>query len=344
MAKSIKKTEMTVTPTTKEENPKTTMTEKPQTSAITAIGAGDAAFLELYGKDVTRVASELPSPVAFQQIVDGLPDEYVDNLMSIIQKTMGSRKGIYGDDDRADFPELRAYQGTGNDPNRPDKQIPGEYYLTTKESVGEKFEGTVIAMWNGRTMWGDPDAGESTKMPKCHSMDRKIGSLCGKCDACPHLPWRDGQHQRCSDDVVAFMLSKDMKEIVLARFAKTSEPAGRQLKKLVKRSVYPWSRWFQLTLEQRTSPTDKSRRWYVMQVEPLKDSVVPPTVYAFCNAMCTTLEATHILPSMANVYRTGQSDENEVDEPGAGSAKMMPSTPGDAGSLDAFNDESETNI
>lgn len=342
MAKSTKKTdEMTVTSETKEETTASTAIEKSQTTSITSIGAGDAAFLALYSKDVARVASELPTPMMFQQIVDDLPEEHIDNLMSIIQKTMGSRKGIYGDDDRADFPELRAYQGTGNDPNRPDKQIPGEYYLTTKETVGDKFEGTVLALWNGRTMWGDPDQGESTKMPLCQSMDRKMGSLVGKCDDCPHLPWRDGQHQRCSDDVVAFMLSRDMKEIVLVRFAKTSEPAGRQLKKFVKRSVFPWSRWFQLTLDQRTSPTDSSRRWYVMQVEPIKDATVPSEIYDFCNAMCTTLEATHILPSMANVYRAGQSEESDdeaAEEAGASSAKMM-----DVGS-DTLDDMSGTNV
>ena len=339
MAKSTEKTEKTAAPAvTTEETPKKDAIEKAQPTAIASIGDGDDAFLKLYGSAVERVSIELPTPGMFQAIVDGLPEKYIDNLMSIIKKTMGSRKGVYGDSDRPDFPELRAYQGTGNDPNRPDKQIPGEYYLTTKESVGEKFEGTVLALWGGRTMWGDPEQGESTKMPMCHSMDRKIGSLCGACEDCPHLPWRDGQHQRCADDVVAFMLSKDMKEIALVRFAKTSEPAGRQLTKFVKRSVYPWSRWFQLTLEQRTSPQDSSRRWYVMQVEPCKDATVPSEIHDFCDAMCTSLEATYILPNMASIYRTGQVDEAEEDDGGAASAGMMTEN------SESLNDMNETNV
>ena len=327
MAKNPKKSEdveeKEVSAATEEtkETEESTAIEKAKPNALSTIGEGDEAFLSLYGSAVERVSVELPTPAAFQEIIDGLPEGYIDDLMGIIQKTMGARKGVYGDSDRPDFPELRIYHGVGNDPNRPDKQIPGEYYLTTKETVGEKFEGAVLAMWGGRTMWGDAEAGESTSMPTCQSMDRKMGSTCGTCETCPHLPWRDGQHQRCADDVVAFMLSRDMKEIVLVRFQKTSEPAGRQLKKFVKRSMQPWSKWFQITSESRTSKQDSNRRWYVMKVEPAKEPTVPAEIHDFCDAMCTSLEATYILPNIASIYRSGQLDD--VPDTGAGSVGLM---------------------
>ena len=309
--------------------------EKAKPNAITEIGKGDELFLSRYGDNIQRVAEELPTPAQFQTIIDNIPEEYIDNIMSIIQKTMGARKGIYGATDRPDFPELRIYHGTGNDPNRPEKQIPGEYYLTTKETVGEKFEGTVLALWEGRTMWGDADAGETTKMPICQSMDRRLGSTCGPCVDCPHKPWRDGKQQRCADDVVAFMLTKDMKEIVLARFQKTSEPGGKQLKKFIKRSMYPWSKWFQVTSEQRTSKQDSNRRWYVMKVEPLsgEEGLVPEAIHDFCDGMCTTLEATFILPNIANIYRNGQ---NEDDDDAGDDIKLMDpdKKDGDYGDMD----------
>jgi len=313
---------------TEETKPKETAIEKPAENAIATLGQGDPLYLERYGEAVQRVAVEVPTPVAFQQIIDALPEEYVDNLMGIIQKTMGARKGVYGDSDRPDFPELRVYHGTGNDPNRPEEQIPGQYYLTTKESVGKTFEGTVLALWGGRTMWGDADAGESTKMPICQSMDRKMGSTCGECDKCPNKPWRDGQQQRCSDDVVAFMLSRDMSEIVLVRFQKTSEPAGKQLKKYTKRSMQLWSKWYRLGLESRTAKNDSSIRWFVMNVEPCTgdDALVPAEIYNFCDAMCVSLEASFILPNMAGIYRSGQADdidEEATEEEGGGSTPMM---------------------
>jgi len=344
MVKSTKKTETTSTKTqdTTEKNDEI-KTEKPgaiekaQATALTALGDSSEEFRTKYGTILARVSTELPTATAFQNIIDDLPEEYVDSLMNIIRKTTSSRKGIYGDSDQADFPELKAYQGTGNDPNRPDKQIPGEYYLTTKESIGEKFEGTVIALWGGRTMWGNSDMGEDTNKPLCQSMDRIMGSLCGTCDDCPHRPWRDGQQQRCADNVVAFMLSKDMQEIVLVRFQKTSEPAGRQLTKFVKRSYYPWSKWYTLTLDQRTSQHDSSRRWYVMQVAPNKTEAVPEAVHAFCDAMCTMLEATYILPSIAAIYRSGEkaATPNEAESGEASSAGTL--TP-DTSSLDTMDD------
>ncbi len=323
--------EKTVTDQPKE-NSEEKAIEKAAPNALADLGKGDVLFLDRYGKAVARVAEELPTSGTFQQIIDALPEEYIDNLMGIIQKTMGARTGVYGDSDRPDFPELRIYHGTGNDPNRPDKQIPGEYYLTTKENVGEAFEGTVLAMWGGRTMWGDAEAGETTKMPICQSMDRKMGSTCGECETCPHKPWRDGKQQRCSDDVVAFMLSRDMKEIVLVRFQKTSEPAGKQLKKFTKRAMQLWSKWYHLSLESRTSKTDSNRRWYVMKVEPCSgdDALVPEAIHEFCDAMCVSLESTFILPNMASIYRNVQSPDDELDaEDGGGSSDLMSKDGGD---------------
>jgi hypothetical protein len=121
------------------------------------------------------------------------------------------------------------------------------------------------------------------------------------------------------------MLTKDMKEIVLVRFQKTSEPAGKQLRKFVKRSMLPWSKWFKITSESRVSKTDSNRRWYVMKVEPAsgEDSLVPEGIHDFCDGMCSTLEATFILPNMASIYRNGQNDESEDDEDSGGSVGLM---------------------
>ena len=148
----------------KDKKSEETSIEKSKQNAITEIGQGDVLFLERYQKSIDRVAEELPSATEFQQIIDDIPDEFVEDLTSIIQKTMGTRKGIYGDSDRPEFPELRIYHGTGSDPNRPDKQVPGEYYLTTKETVGDVFQGCVLALWEGRTMWGDAEAGARCKL------------------------------------------------------------------------------------------------------------------------------------------------------------------------------------
>jgi len=305
-----------------------TALDKPEETSLAAtLGYNNELFMERYAKDVERVASALPTSHDLQKVLDDLPDEMADGISEIIRRASGKRKGVYDADGRPDFPELRIYHGTGNDPNRPENQIPGHYYLTTKENVGPEFEGTVVALWAGRTMWGDADAGDSVRMPICNSMDRKMGSTYGECESCPHRPWKDGQKQKCANDVVAFMLSKNLEDIVLVRFQKTSEPAGKQLLKFVKRSTDNWAKWYRITAEAKTNTADRNRRWYVMVVEP-EEELVPEELHPFCDLMCSMLEYTHVIPGIASVYRQAKEalddnggPKNEGD--GGGSAGLI---------------------
>lgn len=311
------------------------MPKKPKPTTETAIqptpvqslvnlGEGDELFLSRYQANIDRVKEEYPTSDKLDDIMEALPDEFADPIIDIVKKSTGNQKGVYTPEGSPDFPELKIYHGTGNDPNRPKKQIPGEYYLTSGEPIGEAFEGTVLAIWSGRTMWGDAESGTASAMPLCSSMDRKIGSTLGDCEKCPNKPWRDNRQQQCSDDVVAFMLSKKLNEIVLVRFQKTSEPSGRRLVRHVKRSLAPWKKWYQITAESRTSKTDASRKWFVMHVEPMSDddALVPKELYDFCDAMCSMLEGTYILPNIASDYRQGQK-KGETQGGGGGSAGLV---------------------
>jgi hypothetical protein len=115
---------------------------------------------------------------------------------------------------------------------------------------------------------------------------------------------------------MAFMLMKDLKDIVLVRFQRTSEPAGRQLMKLVKRGRVPWVRWFSITSEQRTAANDKSRRWYVMQVQPIEEEKVPKALHPFCDAMCSAAERDFIYSGIARTYKQAQRVMEDVLEEG----------------------------
>jgi len=297
-------------------------------------------FLTKYKEDLTRVSQTLPSPVELQKILQALPEDIQGNVSDIIKKTSGKKRGVYTDDNRPDFPELRLFHGSGNDPNRPENMVPGHFYLNTKENVGQEFVGAVLAIWEGRTMWGDRDSGDASGMPICQSMNRSVGSTYGTCQSCPHRPWRDGEKQKCSDDVVAFMLTKDLTELVLVRFSKTSEPAGRRLLRMAKRDIELWSKWYSITSDSRTSKQDKNWRWYVMQVEPAEgdDNLVQEEVYPFCEAMCTLLEASIILPKMADTYNSARKvldgeEEIEEEEEGGGDVKPLQGEGDDYGDM-----------
>lgn len=287
-----------------------TVAPSTETTLISKLSADNTPlFLATYQDALVEVAAEMPDRRAVDRVLDALPDDAAEKLTAIIRRSMGKRKGVHSDDDRPEFTELRVYHGTGNDPNRPENMIPGQFYLSTRESVGKIFQGTVLMVYKGRTMWGDKNAGDAVRgMPICQSMDRKVGSQYGLCETCAYRPWRDGKPQRCSDDVVVYMLSQDLKDIALVRFAKTSEGSGRQLIKAVKRADVPWSKWFAITAEAQTSATDKSQRWYVINATPVSsdkedDVYVPESLHDYCSMMCTVLEANIYYPTMANIYR-----------------------------------------
>jgi hypothetical protein len=115
---------------------------------------------------------------------------------------------------------------------------------------------------------------------------------------------------------MAFMLMKNLKDIVLVRFQRTSEPAGRQLMKFVRRGRMPWLRWFSITSEQRTSQTDKSRRWFVMQVQPVEGEKVPKELHDFCDAMCVLAERDYIYSGIARIYRQADRVMQDAEDEG----------------------------
>lgn len=274
---------------------------------LKVLGENNDMFVARYGEKVLRIEAEKLEDDAIWKIIWDLEDEMQDPLSDIMQRMNTNRKGILSSNNQPEFTELRLFQGTGADPNRPETSIPGQYYLSSNDNVGEKFEGTVLAIWEGRTMWGDRDGDTATRMPVCTSMDREKGSHYGDCANCPFRPWKDNKPNDCANDVMAFMLTKDLKDIVLVRFQRTSEPAGRQLMKLVKRSKVPWQRWFSIMSEKRTSSTDKSRRWYVMQVQVSDgDAVVPKELHPFCDAMCTSAERDYIYSGLSRIYSQAQ--------------------------------------
>lgn len=290
----------------------TTPQHEPDTALVSILSDGNPLFMERYGKVVERVSTEIPTPMDFMKILDALPEEYADAINEIITRTSSQKRGVYTSNERPDMPELRIYHGTGNDMNRPENQRPGEFYLTTKENVGKEFHGTVLLVYEGNTMWPPNDATGSRGMPQCISMDRRVGSSYGDCKVCPNRPWKDGKINSCGNDVVAVMLTKNLKDIVLVRFQKTSEAAGRMLLKYSKRgTIGPWARWYKIVLEEEKRDRN---RWFKMRVEP-SEEYVPEALHPFCGAMCTVLEAKQFLPSLANVYRQAQEVLGDSSRP-----------------------------
>lgn len=332
----------------------------PEGETVLALRESSEVFAKEYGKDLEKYAHQMPTLSDFERLVSAIAEneetegaeEMAFACAEIMQQTSGERDGMFSKDDRTEFPELRIFHGSGNDPNRPAKQAVGTLYLNTCEDVGETFVGTVIAIWQGRTMWGSKEAGESTAAPICSSMNRVVGGMFGRCVDCPDKPWRGGQQTRCSDDVVAFMLSKELNRLVLVRFAKTSEPAGRRLFKLLKLCSNMWSKWFEISLE--TKSNDKNQ-WYTLKVQPAgkgDDVYTPPIIHPFCQALMSNLSGSYILPGLARNY-TQAADAMSGSETSGGTAEPVTAAgmkaaegddEGNYGSMPAADDDAKPNV
>lgn len=313
--------------------------EQPKENKLALLGKDDPLFYNRYHDVIERVIAESPTQEDFMTIVKRLPPEQEEAILKIIKRFTGIKKGVYSTQDQMEFSELRLYQGTGNDPNRPKKQIPGEFYLNNPvENAGEFFEGAVLAIWAGRAMWGGE--GESATM-LCSSMDRIVGHSLGLCDKCLHRPWRDNKIQKCGDNVTAFMLSRDLKNIVMVRFNKTSEPGGRRLMRLTKSSEFLGDRWYKLTAEPKTGKQDASHKWYVINVEASGDN--SPELTQFCDAMCSLLEGSYILPNIASCYQRGQSArDNQTDDVPGVMERVNPEAP--SADYGDFSDAPKTTV
>ena len=316
---------------TKDQKPETALAKiTPEGEQLMALAEVDERFAKQYGQQLKEYAESMPTREDFDEALDELAEdeetlELAESLGTVLTQTQGNKRGMFSAEESIVFPELRIYHGVGDDANRPDSCRAGHYYLNTNDPVGEHFEGAVIAIWKGRTMWGDRDAGESTSAPLCQSMNRLVGSMCGECATCPDKPWRNGEPTRCNDDVVAFMLSRDCKRLVLVRFQKTSVKAGNKLYRTVSIGSAPWRKWWRLSLEKQTKGNN---RWYVMTCnlagETKEEYLTPKAIDKFCDLLCVNLSGTFILPGIARTYRLSREgtvpDTTTTGNAGGGSA------------------------
>jgi hypothetical protein len=291
------------------------MTEK--TTAIISLESAPTRFMQKYADTLEEYT--IPDTSTIQRMINDLPEDLQEKVAQIAQKLSGKRKGQFGEANTASITEVKLFQGTGNDPDKPDRQVPGEYYNTMKVNLGSSFVGTVIASVAGQSKWE-----KEGKIPECRSMDRVVGSKYGECSACPYRPWRDGQIQACQRDVLVYMIPETLDDVISVRFGKTSEAAGTRLRKLSGATLVPWAKWFKLTADEVIKADDKTKRYYKMQVEPTGE-YVPTELSDFFDLICSLITTKYILPNTALIYQ--QAEDSEGDTEKSGDTPEIPAIP-----------------
>lgn len=292
-------------------------------------------FIREYGQRLLSVDADYKEPAELFELVDALPDDLPQKeaLFTVLKRLSPERKGVVSDTPQAFHTDLRLFHGVGNDPNRPPDLVPGEMYYSSGDKVGKEFIGTPLFIWEGRELAEKTEDNTPGKV-LCYSNDRKVGSNLGECQKCTYLPWRKGAEKTelyCRNYVNAFMLSQDGKELVLVRFARTSEGAGRQLLKFAARTPLLWYRWYSVKTVSQTSETNKTRRWFVYTVDSLPGStgLVPPALAPICDALYCAAGRDYVFPAIARCYA-----EAAKDRPGDAEAGASSGTP-DSGTLQA---------
>ena len=287
---------------------------------------GQDAFIKEHGRQLISVGADCKSLEEMFDIIEKLPDdlEQKDNLFNILKRLNPNKKGVISDRAGAFHADLRLFHGVGNDPNRPSTLQIGEMYYSSGDTVGEVFVGTPLFIWTGRELV-DKAEGDEMGQRLCLSQDRHVGDRHGYCKDCLYLPFRKDVKNEiyCRNFINTFMLSKDGKEIVLVRFGKTSEPAGRQLLQYAQRTPSLWHRWYSITTEKQLNQT-KSKKWYVYKVEPASGDAgrVPPALHPVCEAFYASAGKDYVFPLIARSY----ADMARGDGGGDGAADTATAT------------------
>jgi len=279
-------------------------------------------FFDIYRGELTRLKDDALTKAQMQQILLSLPDTLQEKMMNIYRSMSGKKRGaIGGDQQETNLLQLRLYHGVGSDPMRPEDLAVGNFYSSAGISFGKEVICTPIAYTRGRALLGDRTRGEDTSRPICSSWDRKMGNTYGKCEKCPYRPWKDGQPNRCSNDIFFYLLDKDLTGIYTLRFSKTSESGGRQLAKLAGTTLDLWSRWYRVYAE-KTKSSDGKQEYRVLKATPYADDndpdsgFTPEELHPVCEMLCDTLLSKTILPRIHTIYQDGIKAQAEGEEEG----------------------------
>jgi predicted nucleic acid-binding Zn ribbon protein len=305
MAKKTTETPATTTPA---ETKETKMAETPTTTALTttssalALNQALAARLpESYHESVMLM--ERPTPVSMMQQVAALPTEWQDKTTALIRRMRPQKQGVHTKGSGFKIAEIRLYQGTGSDPARPAKMAPGGFYTDDSREIETPFVGAILGLHETRTMWPPRDGSVDSKGPLCYSLDSVQGSRYGLCSACPNAAklQRDGG---CGQEVVAYVVDREMTGIYSIKFSKTSLREGRKLIRLVQAGDEIWSRWISFAEQEYK---EGSKRWFGYKVGAVEsknpaDVHVPQALDPIFRALSQALDAEVYYPALADLY------------------------------------------
>lgn len=210
----------------------------------------------------SKFLTQLPH---LRDVLADLRDPTPDEILAAASELTGAEKegfakwlmernpkkiGLHTANSEFTIPDLRIFQGQGNDAARPANSVKGCVYASDGNlltapgqqsmmlGVPERFEGIVIGLHSARMMWPpkDPQGNNipmqgidtSSNLPICRSMDRITGSRYGSCATCEWLPFSTGTNRKneCKDEWHVYVVKADFSAIYRIVMTSTSIKSG----------------------------------------------------------------------------------------------------------------------
>lgn len=314
----------------------TALTVAPKTQLVAAPDNGMARNKALaerlpaqYREDVLFMVR--PTPEQLFEIVANLPGDNQNKMMELVRKTRPKKQGAHTANEGFAPIQLKVNQGTGNDPTKPAKHPPGNFYTGDSRDMNDTIECVVLGFYEGRTMWPPRDQADGAgKGPLCFSFDRKMGSRYGDCASCPNAS-KKYTEGGCTREVTAWVMDRDMTGIYEVKFSKSSIGGGEAMVRVMKTAKALWERWFVVKNEERT---EGDRRWFVTSAKPYNDpkdaaaTYTDPDMHALYENLSRLLDADVYFPALADSYdrAKGSTDTGGDLSLGADEAKLLGSS------------------
>lgn len=261
-----------------------------------------------------------------------------NNLKELLAKLTEEPEGMHTNNRGLRLPELRIYQGTGDDANKPETTPTGGIYGTDgavltvpaafasqwkAQGVGTEMRFLLICMIDARTFWPPRDEpnfsieGVEVKknVPICRSLDRNVGNKFGDCASCSYRPFKDGQPSKvsCRDEAHAYVITEDFKHIYRLLISSTSmKTAATPIKKKVQNWPKPWSYYFNLTAK---AENKDMKKWFVFSPTVAVDENSPQgintpiEIQKVMSLLCRQIDCDIYYPQLSEIY--GSASETE---------------------------------
>jgi len=296
------------------------------------------------------------------EAVGGLADDERQAFMGVLARMNPEKPGVYVQQRAFQVADIKLFQGTGNDPNRPEICPPGGYYTSQGEILAVPISHAsllkkptalrlaVVMFFEGQQLWPLKDKNNNVldrpgfpkstnNAPLCSSLDRARGSFMGDCKACPFRPFKDGKPDRdgCRSEATFYVVVEGFTGIYRMIISGTSiKPCAQMIKTRVRTWATPWDYFFEITASPQA---EGDRKWWVSNAKAT-ETATPEAARKLLSLISRQVETEVYLPTLANLYQRPPGRELNQAAPAETPANVAAL----AASVKAAPDYSKNNI